>query len=135
MADTNITPSVGAIAAAGVAAALILTATPEVSVEEQGRSGLVTWPTMATLYVGAAGPRFRYSGASFQATGTFGGGSCKLQGSNSASNGDWFDLSPAALTGAGFFAALGAQERPKYIRPSCTGGDATTSISVVGWYS
>jgi hypothetical protein len=72
-----------------------------------------------------------YRTAWFTATGTFGAdGSVQLEGSNDGAN--WFKLSPAALTAAGSFAALGVTEVPKYIRPNVTAGDGTTSITVIG---
>jgi hypothetical protein len=75
-----------------------------------------------------------YLTASFVATGTFGaGGSVRLEGSNDGAN--WFALSSTALTAAGIFAALGAAEHPKFIRPSVTAGDGTTAITVVGFFA
>lgn len=70
-----------------------------------------------------------YRTAFFQAEGTFGAaGSVQLEGSND--NVNWHKLSPAALTAAGFFAALGVTEVPKYLRPNVTAGDGTTAITV-----
>ncbi|MHB8816143.1 MAG: hypothetical protein ACYDAE_23165 [Steroidobacteraceae bacterium] len=72
-----------------------------------------------------------YRTAWFTATGTWGAaGSVQLEGSNDGTN--WFKLSPAALTAAGSFAALGVTEVPKYIRPNVTAGDGTTAITVIG---
>lgn len=66
-------------------------------------------------------------------TGTFGAaGSVRLEGSNDGTN--WFALSPAALTAAGSFAALGAAEHPKYVRPNVTAGDGTTALNVVAFF-
>src|SRR5579864_5242249 len=116
MANTTITPAAGAIAFAGVASALALAITPTVSWERQGESATLTWPAIPAGYLGGAPARIGYYQASFQASGVWGSaGSIKLQGSNDGLN--WNDLSPAALTGAGFFASLGATERPKFIRP------------------
>jgi hypothetical protein len=79
----------------------------------------------------AGGP---YVTASFVATGTFGaGGSIRLEGSNDGTN--WFALSPTALTAAGIFAALGAAEHPRFIRPNVTAGDGTTAITVVAFFA
>lgn len=141
MANTTITPTVGAITLAGVAATLVLAITPVISWERQGESATVTWPAMTAVSVGsmtpngASGPqRIGYYQASLQASGTWGaGGSVKLQGSNDGAN--WWDLTPAALTSAGGFAGLGASERPKYIRPNVTAGDATTNITITAWYN
>lgn len=75
-----------------------------------------------------------YLTASFSVTGTFGAaGSVVMQGSNDGIN--WFALSPAALTSAGLFTALGAAEHPKFIRPAVTAGDGTTALTVVGFFA
>lgn len=72
--------------------------------------------------------------ASVQVTGTFGaGGSVRLEGSNDGTN--YFALSPTALTAAGLFAAMGAAERPKFIRPSVTAGDGTTNLTAIGFFA
>jgi hypothetical protein len=72
--------------------------------------------------------------ASFQVAGTFGmAGSVSLEGSNDGTT--WVALSPAALTAAGFFAALGIMEHPRFIRPNVTAGDGTTSLTVTGYFS
>lgn len=92
----------------------------------------VTWAAITNGSQGdaAGGP---YVTASFQATGTFGaGGSIRMEGSNDGTN--WFALSPTALTAAGIFAALGAAEHPRFIRPNVTAGDGTTAITVVGFF-
>lgn len=134
MANTTITPGVTAATLTGVAASLLMTITPSVSVEVPYESATVTWPAIPNGSPGGASPRLSYKSASFQATGVWGsGGSVRLEGSQDAVN--WFALTPAALTGAGLFAALGASERPKYIRPSCTAGDSSTSITITGWFS
>ena len=67
-------------------------------------------------------------------TGTFGAaGSVQLEGSNDGAN--WFILSAPAKTSAGSFAALGAGEHPKFIRPNVTAGDGTTALTVVAFFS
>ena len=70
--------------------------------------------------------------AFFQVTGTIGAaGSIQMEGSNDGTN--WVKLSPAALTAVGLFAALGANEHPKFIRPNVTAGDGTTALTVTGF--
>lgn len=93
----------------------------------------VTWTGIQNGSQGdAAGGPYAYFMASV--SGTFGvGGSISLQGSVDGVN--WFNLSPPALTAAGMFAALGAAEHPRYIRPNVTAGDGTTSLTVVGFFS
>jgi len=131
---TAMVPTVGAIAVAGVASTVAQSIGPVVSVGVPFESATITWPSMPNGLAGSIHPPMRYRTASFQVFGVFGaGGSIKLQGSNDGAN--WADLTPTALTGAGWFAALGASERPKYIRPNCTAGDATTALTVVGWFS
>jgi hypothetical protein len=93
----------------------------------------VTWAAVPNGNQGdaAGGP---YVTASFQVTGTFGAaGSVRMEGSNDGTN--WFALSPTALTAAGLFAALGAAEHPRFIRPNVTAGDGTTALTVVGFFN
>lgn len=79
----------------------------------------------------ASGPYVYFSAS---AVGTFGvGGSVRLDGSNDGVN--WFALSAPALTAAGIFAALGAAEHPRFIRPNVTAGDGTTAITVTGFFA
>lgn len=93
------------------------------------------FPQWKALVNGDAGtawemaPNFRT--AFFSVTGTFGAaGSVQLEGSNDGTN--FFKLSPAAVTTAGLFAALGVTEYPKFIRPHVTAGDGTTALVVIG---
>lgn len=129
---TSMTPTVGAITMAGVAST-VAQASGAVANFDGLEQGLVVWSGIGNGQVGTFAP-FRSGKVSLQVTGTFGsGGSIKLQGSNDLIN--WADLSPTALTSAGFFAALGANEKPRAIRPNCTAGDTTTSLTVTGWFS
>jgi hypothetical protein len=92
---------------------------------------LVTWAAVPNGNTGdaVAGP---WDTAFFQVTGTFGsGGSVQIEGSNDGVN--WIKLSPAALTAAGLFAALGVTEHPKYMRCNVTAGDGTTALTVTGF--
>lgn len=91
----------------------------------------VTWSAVLNGNQGdAAGGDF--VSAFFQVTGTFGvGGSVQIEGSNDGAT--WVKLSPTALVAAGFFAALGVNERPRFMRPNVTAGDGTTSLTVVGF--
>ena len=100
---------------------------------QQADGVTVTWAAIpnGNQGDGQGGP---YLTASFVATGTFGaGGSIRLDGSNDGTN--WFALSPTALTAAGIFAAMGAAEHPRFIRPNVTAGDGTTAITVVGFFN
>lgn len=161
MANTTITPSVGAIALAGVAASESLGSMTIVPNTGQAffngpaptltnitfglwtvavldaMTRLFTWAALANTGITSHGqpvPFGSWGGSYFQATGTFGsGGSVQLEGSNDGVT--WVKLSPAALTGAGAFAPLGAAEKPRYLRPNVTAGDGTTAIVVTGTLS
>jgi hypothetical protein len=129
---TAMVPTVGALALAGVAST-VAQASGAVTSFDGLEQGLVTWSGIGNGQLGTGVP-FRSGKVSLQVSGTFGsGGSIKLQGSNDLVN--WADLTPTALTSAGFFAALGANEKPRAIRPNCTAGDTTTALTVVGWFS
>lgn len=136
---TSMVPTVAALALAGVAPSLSVVLNPTV-VSDGPNSGSYThtWPALGN---GAAGgqspvgsPPLSYSSAFFVATGTIGAaGSVQLEGS--ADGLSWMKLSPAALTSLpGAFASLGAQERPRFIRPHVTNGDGTTAITVSGTF-
>lgn len=129
---TGMTPSAGATTLAGVAS----TVSQQIGVVatlDGLEQGLAVWTGIGNGQVGTLVP-FRSGKVSLQVTGTFGsGGSIKLQGSNDLIN--WWDLTPTALTSAGGFAALGANEKPRAIRPSCTAGDTTTNLTVTAWFS
>lgn len=135
---TAMVPTVGGITMGGAAPTLATTINPSV-VSDGPNSGSYThtWPALAN---GAAGgqspvgsPPLNYSSAFFVATGTFGAsGSVQIEGSSDGVN--WYKLSPAALTSAGAFASLGAQERPRFLRPHVTNGDGSTSLTVSGTF-
>lgn len=92
----------------------------------------LAWVALKNGDTGTPTPAGLWSASYFQATGTWGvGGSVQLEGSIDGQT--WVKLSPAALVAAGFFTALGAGERPKFVRPNCTAGDGTTSIVVTGY--
>lgn len=131
--STVMTPTVGALALAGVAST-VAQHIGSVAQQEGPGQWTVTWSGIGVQPGRAAPPAPGYETVFAQVTGTFGtGGSIQLEGSNDRVN--WVKLSPAALTSAGFFAALGTNERPKFVRPNVTGGDATTSLNVVAWFT
>jgi hypothetical protein len=131
---SGFTPTVGSITLAGVASTVAQAIGAVTSFEQIGQSTVV-WAGIGNGQAGTFAPKTPGYGKVFvQVTGTFGsGGSIELDGSNDGFN--WVKLSSAALTSAGFFAALGANEKPKYIRPNCTAGDATTSLNITAWFS
>ena len=128
-------PPVGGLALGGVGSPMVQAGpVPLVSIDIPFQSATVTWVGLVNGQQGQAQPRLAYQHAEFQVTGTFGtGGSVRLEGSNDGVG--WSALTPAALVAAGLFAALGATERPKFIRPNVTAGDATTSLTVIGWFA
>ena len=68
----------------------------------------------------------------FQVTGTFGGATVKLQGSNNGT--DWFDLTKKGGTSALSVTAAGggtANENPAYIRPIASGGTGSALVATV----
>ncbi len=100
---------------------------------------VVTW-VLANGDTGAPIAFASYGDKTMQIFGTFGsGGSVTLQGSNDprvvsdAGNAVWFSLvdpqgNAITKTSAAGEALL---ENPLYIRPSCTAGDGTTSLTVI----
>ena len=133
MSNTTITPTVATgLALAGVSGANLITVTPTVNTFVQGEAATLVWPSMANGSPGAPTPKtfvgrpHRFSDGTSRA-----GGSVQVESSNDGVT--WVKASPAALTSAGFFAALGGQERPLLLRPNVTAGDGTTSLTVTGW--
>ncbi len=139
MSNTTITPTIGAVALAGVAPSLA-------SLGAWGRSGdssgqLITWTGLTNLLAGLPYPPLGqpnpggwggFESVSLQANGTFGAaGSVQLEGSNDGVN--WYKLSPAALSAAGITVSLGVGERPRYLRPNVTAGDGTTLLNMNLW--
>jgi hypothetical protein len=92
---------------------------------------IIGWTGLLNGDTGAAVEMVDYADKTVTITGTFGtGGSVTLQGSNDGTN--WFALTdPQAnaitKTAAGMEAVL---EAPRYIQPSVTAGDGTTSLAV-----
>jgi len=95
------------------------------------RASVSTWTPMATGDVGEAVQNPTYLKRSVQATGTFGGATITMQGSNDGTN--WATLkddssTPAdvALTATGI---MNIKTLTRFIRPSVTGG-AAAAITV-----
>lgn len=92
---------------------------------------LLTWPALGNADDGAPYALPFAAITTFQASGTFGGATVKLQGSNDGTN--WFDLTKAGGTSALSVTAAGggsANENPAYIRPVSSGGTGT-AVNVV----
>lgn len=130
MSDTPISPLAGALTFAGPAPGALQSV--GLLPARQPGGVFVTWPGIANGGAGQPLQLGAWNRAYFAASGTFGsGGSVQVEGSNDGAT--WTKLSPAALTGAGLFAALGAVEMPLYVRPHVTAGDGTTAITVTAW--
>lgn len=132
---TAMVPTVGGITLAGVAPTLSISLNPTQISADGPFAVTLQWPALAIGGVGGAAPLTAtlpgFKSVSFEATGTFGaGGSVQIEGSND--NVNFYKLSPAALTAAGVF-ATGTMELPKYFRPHVTAGDGTTSIVITAY--
>lgn len=97
-----------------------------------GQAMVITWSglTNATSDVGDAIELPYARKFTVQVTGTFGtGGNLRFQGSNDGTN--WAALNDVTGTNLNFTAAAieAAVELPRYIRPSVTAGDGTTSLA------
>lgn len=97
------------------------------------RASKTTWTPLLQTDVGLASSGHRLSDKTCQLFGTFGTATVELQGSND--NGTtWAALKDpnggnlTALAAADIFAIL---ENPQMIRPVLTGGDGTTSLTVI----
>jgi hypothetical protein len=96
-------------------------------------TSVTTWAGLQNGDAGEQSQDTPWTRAFFMVTGNFGAtGSVQIEGSNDGTN--WFKLSPAALTAAGLFAALGFTERPWLVRPRVTAGDANTSLVVTAHF-
>ena len=99
-----------------------------------GNAPRITWETLTST--NAAGTAFLQAGTSMaiaavQFTGTFGGATAVLQGSNDGTN--WVTLSDLLGTAISFTAAGYAElgTAMAYIRPSTSGGDGTQDIDCI----
>ncbi|MCC6717410.1 MAG: hypothetical protein IT555_05960, partial [Acetobacteraceae bacterium] len=90
----------------------------------------VVWSGLLLNDNGAAYERPEFQDRTFQVTGTFGGATIALQGSND--NTTWFGLTNSTGAALSYTAAGGgaAREGTRYVRPVVTGGDGTTSLVV-----
>lgn len=82
--------------------------------------------------VGAPVSFAEYSDKTFQVFGTFGaGGAVLMEGSNDGTN--WSALSNRQGTNMSFTAngLNTSQDKPVWVRPRVTGGDGTTSLTVI----
>lgn len=88
---------------------------------------ILSWNALGNADDGAAYALPFAADLTFQAAGTFGGATVKLQGSNDGTN--WFDLTKRGGTSALSVTAAGggsANENPAYIRPITSGGTGTS---------
>ncbi len=89
---------------------------------------LATWSAGATGDSGIGVQYVPFADACVQVTGTFGGGTVTIEGSND--NTTWATLNNAQGTALTFTATGLKQvtERPRYIRPAVTGGAASAIV-------
>lgn len=90
----------------------------------------LSWPNMPQDEVGQSAAFARYSDRSVQVTGTFGGATVTIEGSNDGVN--FFTLVDPQGNNLSFVTAKleAILELCIWIRPKVTGGDGTTSINV-----
>lgn len=98
--------------------------------EAPGDGHVATWETLAD---GDAGDPLKGYGSPdrcVQVEGTFDGGTVVLEGSNDGAN--WHTLRDPTGSALSFTAAglKGVLEVPRYVRPSVSGGGASTDIDV-----
>lgn len=92
---------------------------------------VTTWSALANGEAGDKASLLAYADKTVQVFGTFGaGGSVTIQGSSDGTN--WATLtdnqgSDLTFTAAGIAMII---ENTRYIRPNCTAGDGTTSLSI-----
>ena len=91
-----------------------------------GKASLATWTALATSDTGKPVVGVGLSDRSFQASGTFGGATVVLQGSNNGT--DWVTLTDPAGAAVSFTSAGLKQvlQVTKYMRPSVSGGAAVS---------
>lgn len=95
------------------------------------------WSGLAAGEAGVAATASRWPGKSVHISGTFGGATLAIQGSNDGSN--WSALSSGLgaqgdLTGINSGRVVNVFENPKFIRPALTGGDGTTAHRGASWW-
>lgn len=90
----------------------------------------ISWLGVPKDDTGQPLPFTLYSDRSVQVTGTFGGASVTIEGSNDGEN--WFTLADPQGNSLNFVTAKleAILELVLWIRPKVTGGDGTTSINV-----
>lgn len=93
-------------------------------------ASVITWPALATGDDGKVVQNTSYKDRSVQVSGTFGGATCTIQGSNDGVN--WFTLNDPQGNALTFTSARIEQilEVTRYIRPAVTGGTAV-SINII----
>lgn len=89
------------------------------------RSQIITWEEMGNADTGSSVKAPDYPDKTFQITGTFGGATVTIEGSNDGTN--WETLTDVAGNSASYTAAAMAAiaENPLYIRAATTGGSGT----------
>lgn len=110
----------------------VITPTKDHSISSDGTVQQWTWSALANGDTGHPVEWIQFADRCVSVTGTFGaGGTLVIQGSNDNTN--WFTLNNAQSAALSFTASGLKQvvELPRYIRPSVTAGDGTTSLDVI----
>ena len=96
-------------------------------------AALVTWtPLTSTNTGGDAWENRAFGDMAVQVSGTFGGATVLIEGSNDNSN--WFTLNDPQGTALSIATSGKIEtilEAPRYIRPTSSGGGGTTALSVI----
>jgi hypothetical protein len=107
--------------------------TTTVDLTGDGSTAMFTWALTTADSDGRAVQWVDYSDRTFTATGTFGGGTLTIEGSNDGTN--WVTLSDAAGGGnatATAATALTIVELTRFVRPNLTGSTAATvSVTLI----
>jgi hypothetical protein len=96
-----------------------------------GNASVVTWTNVPTGNTGDPIQNPTFSDRSVQVTGTFGGATCAIEGSNDGSN--WVTLTDPAGVATSFTTAGLKQilQVTRYIRPNVSGGAGTLTINLL----
>ena len=96
-----------------------------------GNASMVTWTNVVTGNTGSPIENPTFSDRSVQVTGTFGGATCTIEGSNDGTN--WATLTDPAGVATTFTAAGLKQilQVTRYIRPNVSAGAGTLTINLL----
>lgn len=111
----------------------VFTVTPAAGLDQDRSIMVVTWVLTTADPTGDAYQIPEWIDKTWSATGTFGGATVEVQGSNTLPDADFIVMSNAAGGAILTFTALGCKtmiEGPRYVRPKLTTVGAGASITV-----